>query len=35
MVTVTPKPKKPKQKKVTDEIIIKSEESGDDLATYD
>lgn len=35
MVTVTPKPKKPKQKKVTDEIIIKSEETGDILATYD
>lgn len=35
MVTVTPKPKKPKQKKVTDEIIIKNEESGDVVATYD
>lgn len=32
MVTVTPKPK---QKKITDEIIIKSEETGDILARYD
>ena len=34
MVTVTPKPKKT-AKKVTDEIIIKNEETGDILATYD
>lgn len=33
-VTVTPKPKKSK-KKLTDEIIIKSEENGDVLAKYD
>jgi len=35
MVTVTPKPKKPKKKSLTDEIIIKSEETGDILAKYD
>ena len=35
MVTVTPKPKKPSKKNVTDEIIIKSEETGDVLARYD
>lgn len=34
MVTVAPKPKKGK-KKLTDEIIIKSEETGKVLATYD
>lgn len=35
MVTVTPKPKKPSKKKVTDEIIIKSEETGEVIAKYD
>lgn len=36
MVTVQPKPKtKSTKKKVTDEIIIKSEETGDILAKYD
>ena len=34
MVTVKPKPKK-KNKNITDEIIIKSEETGDILARYD
>lgn len=34
MVTVTPKPKT-KKPKITDEIIIKSEETGDVLAKYD
>lgn len=34
-ITVTPKPKKPSKKKVTDEITIKSEETGDIIATYD
>lgn len=35
MVTVTPKPKKSSKKNVTDEIIIKNEETGDVLAKYD
>lgn len=34
MVTVTPKPKKTKSK-LTDEIVIKNEETGDILARYD